>query len=76
MHMQAASVIRCVHVHEKMTEANPKSEKMTENCERQFPKKRDVHSFPDLFHGPHLATNFHTFFNKIRVWVRVGWTLS
>ena len=41
--------IRCVHVREKTTEANPNSEKMTENFERQFWKKdvlRSVFSYP------------------------------
>ena len=38
--MQASIInITCVHVHEKLTAANPKSENKTENCERQFLKK-------------------------------------
>ena len=61
MHMQAASVIRCVHVHEKMTEANPKSEQTTENFVRRVWKKN---SQIDLETGSFFPCSFVCLFGQ------------
>ena len=44
-----------VHVHEKKAKESLKSERMTRNFQRQFSKRKYVHSFGDLLSGTLLC---------------------
>lgn len=73
--MKAVSTLECVNVREKEYRGKPEAEKTTENFAKRFPKKKDVHSFPDLFSGTLLAPKFRKFVNNFTVQVRAKTSL-